>query len=64
MTTTYQQQRSAAKIQATLNPDKCGLCRGVVTMTNVLKCRQCGGQCCPNCNARPSTARVICKACE
>ena len=64
MTTTHKQTRAAAKIQAVLNPDTCGLCRHPVTMTTVLKCRQCGTQCCPNCNAQPLTGRVICKACE
>ncbi len=63
MTTTREQQREASKMHAAINPDTCGLCRASVTMTTVLKCRQCGTQCCPNCNARPSMARVICKAC-
>lgn len=63
MTTTYEQQRNAARIQATLSPDKCGLCRSPVTMIKVLKCRQCGRQCCPKCVVAPSTP-VNCKGCE
>ena len=64
MTTTREQQRKASKMHAAISPDTCGLCRATVTMITVLKCRQCGAQCCKNCNAQPYSGRVICKACE
>ena len=74
-TITHKEQRKAAKLQATINPERCPLCRATVTMTTVRVCSQCGGQCCwtsgrysysegTGCNATPGTGRVICKACE
>jgi hypothetical protein len=62
--TTRKQQREASKLHATINPERCPLCRSNVTMTTVRKCRQCGGQCCTNCNGQPHTGRVVCKGCE
>jgi len=64
MTTTREQQRSASALHAQMTPERCPLCRATVTMVTVLKCRQCGTQCCPNCNAQPSMGRVVCKGCE
>lgn len=59
----YKAYRKGVKLHAQINPDKCGLCRGTVTMTAVRKCRRCGRQCCPQCVVAPG-APVNCKACE